>query len=98
MADSASRIVSDLPIHPGDVLLEELDARRMSAAKLAQALGLPTTQVQAVLAGQSEISDVMAAGLERVLGSSPDFWANLTTLYHQSLDKQRQASKIAAAD
>lgn len=96
MDDTASLIVSDLPIHPGDVLLEELEARRMSAAELAQTLGLPTTQVEAVLAGQREMPDAMAADLERVLGSSSGFWANLTILYRLSLDKQRQASRIVA--
>ena len=40
------------PVHPGEVLREEMDERDLSANALAQALGVPANRVTAILNGQ----------------------------------------------
>ena len=68
-------------IHPGEHLVEELDALDMSAAELARRLKVPTNRVTAILNGQRAISGDTALRLAHFFGTSPRFWLNLKSLY-----------------
>ena len=40
------------PVHPGEILREEIDERDLSATALAQALHIPANRITAILNGQ----------------------------------------------
>lgn len=65
------------PVHPGEVLAEELQELNMSANALAKALAVPTNRITAILNGQRGISADSALRLSRYFGTSPQFWLNL---------------------
>ena len=65
------------PVHPGEVLREEMDERDLSANALAQALGVPANRITAILNGQRGVTADTARRLSQYMGTSSEFWLNL---------------------
>ncbi len=65
------------PVHPGEILRDELDELGMSASALAEALAVPTSRITAILRGERGITADMALRLSRYLGTTPQLWLNL---------------------
>ena len=65
-------------VHPGEVLREEyLDPLKLSAGRLAKALGVPRTRIERLANEQTAITPDTALRLARYFGTSPQFWLNL---------------------
>lgn len=69
------------PVHPGEILGEELQELGLSANALANALGVPTNRITAILKGQRGITADTALRLSRYLGTTPQLWLNLQKTY-----------------
>ena len=82
------------PIHPGEILEEELAEIDMSAAYLARILGVPTNRITQILAGKRSITADTALRLGRWLGTGPQFWLNLQQLYDLRLAEQTVGEEI----
>ena len=80
------------PVHPGEILREELDVLEMSANALAAALGVPGNRITAILNGQRGITADTALRLSRYLGTTAEFWLNLQKSYELRL-AEREAGK-----
>ena len=65
------------PIHPGEILQDELDTISMSANVLASKLLVPTNRITAILNEQRSITPETAIRLARFFGTTPEFWLNL---------------------
>ncbi len=65
------------PVHPGEILGEELGELDMSANALAKELGVPTNRITAILGGRRGITADTALRLSRYFGTSPQLWLNL---------------------
>ena len=65
------------PVHPGEILREELDEIGLSANALAKALDVPTNRITAILNGQRGITADTALRLSRYFGTTPQMWQNL---------------------
>ena len=82
------------PVHPGEILREELDVLEMSANALAAALGVPGNRITAILNGQRGISADTALRLSRYLGTTAEFWLNLQKSYELRLAEREAGKKI----
>lgn len=70
------------PIHPGEVLLEELlEPRGVTQDHLAVSLGVPPRRVNEIAHGKRGITADTALRLSRYFGTSDRFWLNLQTRY-----------------
>ena len=65
------------PIHPGEVLRDELDEVGLTQAALAKHIGVLPKTINEICRGKRGISAEMAVKLSRALGGSPQFWLNL---------------------
>ena len=65
------------PVHPGEILREELDELGLSANALSKALGVPVNRVTMILNGQRGVSADTARWLARYFGTTPQLWLNL---------------------
>ena len=65
------------PVHPGEVLREELDALGVSANALSKALDVPMKRVTMILDGQRGVTADIALRLARYFGTTPQLWLNL---------------------
>ena len=75
------------PIHPGEILRDELDEIGINAKKLAEALHVPPNRISQIINGRRAITADTALRLSRFFGTAPAFWMNL----QQSYDLRRAA-------
>ena len=78
------------PVHPGEILRDELDALGLSANALSKALGVPVNRVTMILNGQRGVSADTALRLARYFGTTPQLWLNV-----QKMWELRQAEMTA---
>ena len=83
-----------IPIHPGEVLAEDLEALDMSAAELARQLKVPTNRVTEILNGQRAITGDTALRLAHFFGTSAQFWLNLQSLYELRIAEEKAGTAI----
>jgi antitoxin HigA-1 len=77
------------PIHPGEILADELKEIGLSAAELARALEVPPNRISQIIAGKRAITADTALRLARYFGTSPDLWMNLQKTYELDLARQQ---------
>ncbi len=82
--------MSDLktPIHPGEILADELEEIGITAAELAKRIGVPNNRLYAIIEGKRSITADTALRLGRFFNTGPEFWLNLQKAYE--LDKARE--------
>jgi antitoxin HigA-1 len=73
------------PIHPGEILADELQEIGLSAALLARTIHVPANRISQIIAGKRAITADTALRLGRYFGTSPDFWMNLQKAYDLDL-------------
>ena len=65
------------PVHPGEVLREELDDLGLSANALAKAIDVPANRITAILNAERGITADTALRLGRYFDTTAQFWLNL---------------------
>lgn len=73
------------PIHPGEILKDEMTALNLSSAKLARAIKVPANRVSQIVSGKRSISADSALRLGKLLSTGPQFWLNLQKAYELDL-------------
>ena len=96
MMTSSPRAYSDLPIPPGEVLAEEIEARGMTQKELAARLGRPAQAINEIIGGKKSITPETAIGLGKVLGIDAQFWSNLESDYRMALARKREEDTLTA--
>ena len=84
------------PIHPGRILKRELQARDLSANRLALAMRVPSGRITDILNGKRGISAETALRLARFFGASAAFWMNLQARYDFAVAERDFGRAIAA--
>ncbi len=69
------------PVHPGEILCDELEELGLSASALAKALDIPVNRITAILNSQRGVTADTALRLAYYFGTSPQFWMNLQKSY-----------------
>jgi len=83
------------PVHPGEVLLEDyLIPMEISQNQLAQAMRVPPNRINEIVHGKRTITAETALRLARAIGTSPDFWLNLQTIYDLRVAKETYADIV----
>ena len=76
------------PIHPGEILHDELEEIGIASAELARIIAVPPNRISQIIAGKRSITADTALRLSRYFGTSPDFWLNLQKIYELDLAKK----------
>lgn len=86
--------MSRTPIHPGEILGDELEEVGLTAKKLADVIEVPPNRLYQILAGKRNITADTALRLGRYFGLSADFWMNLQSTYELDLARQQSGKLI----
>ena len=84
------RPVSDLAIHPGELLEEEIEFIGMTQLELARRMGRPPQVVNEIIKGKKSITPETAVELENVLGISAQLWTNSQASYDFTLARLKE--------
>ena len=82
------------PIHPGEMLADELEAMGLSPDELNALLCLPDGTVSLILAEERGIDADFALRLGRYLGGGERLWMNLQVSYDLKIAQQKYGSAI----
>jgi antitoxin HigA-1 len=77
------------PIHPGEILGDELEETGLTAKRLADFIGVPPNRLYQLLAGKRNMTADTALRLGQYFGMSADFWMNLQTAYELDLARHQ---------
>jgi addiction module HigA family antidote len=84
------------PIHPGEILLQDfMRPHLIGVDKLSSVVGVPPTQIIAVLDGKRAITADAAFGLGSFLGTTTELWLNLQRDHDMQL---AETAKLEAID
>lgn len=82
------------PIHPGEILKDELAEIGMTANAFAHELHVPANRITAILNGSRSITADTALRISRFFGTTPEFWLNLQTSYDLKLATAAVGSRV----
>ena len=83
------------PVHPGEILRDELAALGLSANALSKQLGVPVNRITMILNGTRGISADSALRLARYFGTTPQVWLNLQKTWELRRAEIETGEKIA---
>ncbi len=84
-----------VPVHPGEVLLEEfLKPLELSQYRLAKEINVPARRINEIVKGQRSVSVDTAYRLSRYFQTSPEFWLNLQAKYDLESYKDKNLLKL----
>ena len=86
--------MSRTPIHPGEILQDELHELGISAAELARNLKVPTNRITNILNGRRAVTADTALRLGHWFGMSAEFWLNLQKQYELRLAEKTSGAEI----
>ncbi|MCY7356106.1 MAG: HigA family addiction module antidote protein [Rudanella sp.] len=82
------------PIHPGEMLLDELEARSLSQKELATQVGVSPAFVNALIHGKRSVSLALAMKLETALEVNASFWLNAQRNYNRTVAYQKAKKEL----
>ncbi len=75
------------PIHPGEILADELEEIGITATELSRQINVPANRVLQIIHGDRNITADTALRLGQFFGTGAELWMNLQKTY--DLDKAR---------
>lgn len=82
------------PIHPGEILRDELETMGMTPFMLARHLHIPNNRLYQILDGRRGITADTALRLSKFFGTTPEFWLGLQQEYELDVAKQKKHKGI----
>jgi addiction module HigA family antidote len=82
------------PIHPGEILADQLEETGLTPKKLAEVIDVPPNRLYQLIAGKRSMTADTALRLSQYFGMSADFWMNLQTAYELDLARQQHGKAI----
>ncbi len=82
------------PVHPGEILKDELEALNMSARKFAEHIRVPPNAVTAILNGDRGVSAQMALRLGQAFATGPGYWMRLQNIYEEKRARSELAGEL----
>ena len=85
------------PIHPGEILADELAELGLSANALARALDVPANRISEIVGGRRSVSADTALRLAHYFGTTARFWLNLQLSHDLAVTERDHGDAIAKA-
>lgn len=82
------------PIHPGEILAEELAEINMTAVELARRIDVPDNRIYQIIHDKRNITADTALRLGKFFNTSAEYWLNLQKLYELDVARQETANTL----
>jgi addiction module HigA family antidote len=82
------------PIHPGEILAEELEEIGMKPLELAERIQVPNNRIYQIIDGKRSITADTALRLGKFFNISPEFWLNLQKAYELDVARQQVGKRL----
>lgn len=82
------------PIHPGEILVDELDFLGLSIEQLAKYIKVSENNIEQILRGQVNLTADIALRLGYFFNTGPEMWMNLQKAYELDVARQQLGDKL----
>ena len=82
------------PVHPGEIIGEELEVRGISAHALALKLRVPANRITEIVNGKRGISAETALRFGRYFGNPAQFWMSLQASYDLAVAERDVGERV----
>jgi antitoxin HigA-1 len=86
----SKEIQTDISLHPGDILLDELEARKFKKAQFAEQLGMKPGHFSELLHGKRHVSAATALKLEKLLNIPAEYWLRVQVYYDLFIERHKE--------
>ena len=83
------------PIHPGEILADELGELGITPTELSRQIGVPPNRLSQIIHGKRAITGDTALRLGHWFKTSAEFWLNLQTAYDLRVAAKEVGRSIA---
>ena len=84
-----------LPVHPGEVLLEEfIKPMNLSQNRIAIGIGVDARRLNEIVLGKRAVTADTALRLARYFGNSPQFWLGLQNQYDLDITEDQLGKRL----
>ena len=93
MTMNANKLTPFYPIHPGEIMKDEIEYRKISQRALARQMGIAYSQLNEILNGKRPVNAELALLFEAALGLDPEMLLNMQMRYNMQVaraDKKTQ--------
>jgi HTH-type transcriptional regulator/antitoxin HigA len=90
MTNQSASFSPDWVSPPGETIVDLIEEKDWTQAELAQRLGYTTKHLNQLIKGKAALTEDAALRLERVLGSTANFWLNREVKYREHLARIEQ--------
>lgn len=77
------------PVHPGELLLDDINEIDMSQNELARRIGVTPSKVNEIVRGRRGITADTSRRLGKLFNQSEEFWLNLQKHYELEVERDR---------
>lgn len=82
------------PIHPGEILSDELYGLNLTATALARQIKVPPNRISQIIQGKRAITGDTALRLGHWFGMNPQFWLNLQSQHDLRLAEAEAGKEV----
>ena len=86
----AKEIQTDISLHPGDILVDELEARKIKKIQFAELLGMKPGHFSELLHGKRHVSAATALKLEKLLNIPAEYWLRVQVYYDLFIERHKE--------
>jgi len=83
-------IQTDITLHPGEILQDELEARDIKKSFFAEQLGVKPGHLSELLHGRRHVSAAMALKLEKFLDIPAEYWLRVQVYYDLFMERRKE--------
>lgn len=84
------------PIHPGEILADELDVLAVTPTELSRQIGVPPSRITQIIQGKRAITGDTALRLGHWFGTNPRFWLTLHSAHDLRVAQAEIGALVAA--
>jgi len=88
MKTTANKYTPYFPIHPGEIIKDEIEYRNISQRHLATQMGISYTLLNEVLNGKRQVNTELAMLIEAALGLDADTLVRMQARYNMQVASQ----------
>lgn len=86
-----TNVTTHIPMHPGEILKEELETRGISQKKFAQCTGISYTMLNEILNCKRPVTSDIALIMEAALGINPELLINMQCRYNMAMARNKSS-------
>lgn len=90
LSTRGKEIFTNIALHPGDVLSNELEAREIKKTFFAEQIGMKPGHLSELLHGKRHVSASTAIKLEKLLDIPAEYWLRVQVYYDLFVERNKE--------